>query len=173
MSSVILSLDSELHSLYMYHHHHVAPSARISLTLSRHTSLLSITSGRSSRLHPVSAQSCFMQVLAGCPAFALPCEGVHQSTSLMSSSLLLQQCSICLVRLTWIFFVMGGKWPCSCCFVVCCLQISFNIARGILVYFSSSFFSIRIVSVHVGYPYSSIHTTTAWKKTAFHFIGQD
>ena len=27
----------------------------------------------------------------------------------MSSSLLLQQCSACMVRLTWIIFVMGGK----------------------------------------------------------------
>ena len=31
-------------------------------------------------------------VLAGCPAFARPYEGVHRRTSLMSSSLLLQQC---------------------------------------------------------------------------------
>ena len=30
------------------------------------------------------------------------------STSLMSSSLLLQQCPACLVRLTWIVFVIGG-----------------------------------------------------------------
>ena len=29
----------------------------------------------------------------------------------MSSSLLLQQCPACLVRLTWIVFVIGGKWP--------------------------------------------------------------
>ena len=40
------------------HHHHVAPPARISPTLSRHSSLWSIALGRSSRLHPVSAQSC-------------------------------------------------------------------------------------------------------------------
>ena len=40
------------------HHHHVALSARISLTLSHHPSLLSIASSRSSGLHPVSAQSC-------------------------------------------------------------------------------------------------------------------
>ena len=42
------------------HHHHVVPSAQIYLTLSRHPSLTSITSGRFSRLHPVSAQSCCM-----------------------------------------------------------------------------------------------------------------
>ena len=29
----------------------------------------------------------------------------------MSSSLTLQQCFVCLVRLTWIVLEMGGKWP--------------------------------------------------------------
>ena len=41
---------------------------------------------------------------------------VHRRTSLMSSSLLLQQCPACLVRLTLIVFVMGGRWPYSWCF---------------------------------------------------------
>ena len=41
-------------------HHHVAPSAWISLTLSYHPSLSFIASGRSSKLHSVSAQSCCM-----------------------------------------------------------------------------------------------------------------
>ena len=59
--------------------------------------------------------------------------GVHRSTSLTSSSLLLQQCPACLVRLTCIVFVMGGKWPCSCCLVGCCRQDLFNIALNILV----------------------------------------
>ena len=44
----------------------------------------------------------------------------------MSSSLLLQQCPACLVRLIWIVFVMGGRWPYSCCFVGHCLQDLFN-----------------------------------------------
>ena len=43
-----------------HHHHHVAPPARISLTISRHFSLSSIASGRSSGLHPVSSHSCCM-----------------------------------------------------------------------------------------------------------------
>ena len=98
-----------IHSGHHHHHHHVAPSARISLTLSHHPSLSSIASGRFSGLHLGSAQSCCMQVLA----FARPCEGVHRSTSLMSSSLLLQQCPACLVRLILIVFVIGGKWPYS------------------------------------------------------------
>ena len=42
---------------------------------------------------------------------------VHRSISLMRSSLLLQQCLACLVRLTLIVFVMGGRWSYSCCFV--------------------------------------------------------
>ena len=84
--------------IYIYIHHHVAPSAWISLTLSRHPSLSSIASGRSSGIHPVSVQSCCVWVLAGRSAFARPCEWVHWSTSLMSSSLLLRQPPTCLVR---------------------------------------------------------------------------
>ena len=104
------------------HHHHIALVARISLTLSRHSSQSFITLGRSSGQHPVSSHSCWMYVRAGRPAFARPCVGVHKSTSLMSSSLLLQQCPACLARLTWIVFVIGGRWPYSWCFVGCCRQ---------------------------------------------------
>ena len=158
-------------NLLNFHHHHVAPSARISLTLSRHPSLSSIASSRSSEQYPRLGQSCCMLVLAGCPAFAHPCEGVYRSTSLMSLSLLLQQCPACLVCQSLIVFVMGGRWPYSCCFVRCCLQDLFNIARSILVYLLSSFSSIRLVSVHVVHPYSSINMTAAWKKL-FYFIAQ-
>ena len=115
------------------HHHHVALVARISLTLSRHSSLSFIALGRSSGQYPVSSHNCWMYVRAGRPAFARPCVGVHKSTSLMSSSLLLQQCPACLVRLTWIVFVIGGRWPYSWCLVVCCRQDLFKIARSILV----------------------------------------
>ena len=97
-----------------------------------------------------------------------PCEEVHRSTSLMSLSLLLQQCPACMVRLTWIVFMMGGSWPYSYCFVGEYLQDLFNIACSILVQLLSSFFSSHLVSVHVVHPYSSIETTTAWKK--LHFI---
>ena len=45
----------------------------------------------------------------------------------MSSSLLLQLCPACLVRLTCIVFVMGGKWPYSWCLVGCCRQDLFNL----------------------------------------------
>ena len=45
--------------------------------------------------------------------FSRPYVGVHRSTSLMSSSLFLQQYPTCLVRLTWIVFVVGGRWLCQ------------------------------------------------------------
>ena len=119
------------------------------------------------RATPVSSHSCCMYVRAGRPAFAWPYAGVYRNTSLMSSSLLLQQYPACLVRLTCIVFVMGGRWPYSWCLVGCCRQDLFNIALNILVYLPSSFFS-RLVSVQVVHPYSSIDTTAAWKK--LHFI---
>ena len=120
--------------VYIYHHHHhVVLPARISLTLSRHFSLSFITFGRSSGLHPISSHSCCMYVRAGCPAFAWPYAGLHKSTSLMSLSLFLQQCPACLVGLTCIVFVMGRKWPYSCCLVGYCRQDLFNIALNILV----------------------------------------
>ena len=116
--------------IYIYHHHHhIALVARISLSLSRHSSLSFIALGRSSGQHPVSSHSCWMYVRAGRPAFAQPCVGVHKSTSLMSSSLLLQQCPACLARLTWIVFVIGGRWSYSWCLVGCWRQDLFKIAR--------------------------------------------
>ena len=115
-----------------HHHHHIALVARISLTLSRHSSLSFIALGRSSGQHPVSSHSCWMYVRAGRPAFARPCVGVHKSTSLMSSSLLLQQCPACLARLTWIVFVIGGRWPYSWCLVGCCRQDYTRMLRAIL-----------------------------------------
>ena len=85
----------------------------------------------------------------------------------MGSSSLLQLCPACRVRLTLIVFVMGGRWPYSCCFVKCCLQDLFNIASSILVKLPSSFFSIRLVNVHVVHPYNSIYTTATWEKQCF------
>ena len=114
-------------------HHHVVPLARISLTLSRHFSLSFIASSRSSGPHSISSHSCCMYVQAGRPAFAWPYVGVYRSTSLKSSSLLLQQWPACLVRLTWIVFMMEGRWSYSWCLVGCCRQDLFNIARNILM----------------------------------------
>ena len=123
--------------------------AWLSLTLSRHFSLSFIASGKSSGLHTVSSHSCCMYGRAGRPDFAWPYAGVHRSTSLMSSSLLLQQCPACPFRLTWIMFVMGGRWPYSWCLVECCRQDLFSIALNILVYLPSSFFFSGLVNVQV------------------------
>ena len=141
--------------------------AWISLTLSFHVSLSFIVFGRSSGIHPVSSHSCCMNVRAGRPAFDWPYSGVHRSTSLTISSLLLQQCPACLVRLACIVFVIGGRWPYSWRRLACCCQDLFNIAFNILLYLPSSFFSNRLVSVQVVHPYSSIDTTAAWKKLCF------
>ena len=132
---------------WFYHHHHIALVARISLTLSRHSSLSFIALGRSSGQQPVSSHSCWMYVRAGRLAFARPCVGIHKSTSLMSSSLLLQQCPACLVRLTWIVFVIGGRWPYSWCLVGCCCQDLFRIARSIL--YVSIYMFILSVSIYM------------------------
>ena len=126
--------EQTLNGLYIHHHHHhITLVARISLTLSCHSSLSFNALGRSSGQHPVSSHSCWMYVRASRPDFARPCVGVHKSTSLMSSSLLLQQCPAYLARLTWIVFVIGGRWPYSWCLVGCCCQELFKIARSILV----------------------------------------
>ena len=132
ISNLLLWYRLRYHPIH-HHHHHITLVARISQTLSRHSSLSFIALGRSSGQHPVSSHSCWMYVRAGRPAFARPCVGIHKSTSLMSSSLLLQQCPACLVRLTWIVFVIGGRWPYSSCLVGCCCQDLFRIARSILV----------------------------------------
>ena len=116
-----------------YHHHHDVRLARISRTLSLHVSLSFIAFGRSSGLHPVSSHSCCTNIRACRPAFDWPYAGVHRSTSLTISSLLLQQCPACLVRLACIVFVIGGRWPYSWRRVGCCCQDLFNIALNILV----------------------------------------
>ena len=93
--------------IYTYHHnHHVTPSARISLTLCHHHSLSSIAFERSC----ISTELLYVGARWS-SSFARPCEGVHRSMSLLSLSILLQQCPACLVRLTWIvlWWVVGGR----------------------------------------------------------------
>ena len=145
----IIKISQSTHKMYSNHHHHIPLVARISLTLSRHSSLSFIALGRSSGQHPVSSHRCWMYVRAGRPAFARPCVRVHKSTSLMSSSLLLQQCPACLVRLTWIVFVIGGRWPYSWCLVGFCRQDLFKIARSINFQASTTI--------------SNAHTKKVWK----------
>ena len=125
LGEICLNTDTHIYALHIdtytyiriryhhHHHHHVVPLARISLTLSRHFSQSFIASGRSSRLHLVSSHSCIMYVRTGRPAFAWPYVVVHRSTSLMSSSLLLQQCPACLVRLTIRYGHTAVSWHIS------------------------------------------------------------
>ena len=113
-----------------HHHNHDVRLARMSLTLSLHVSLSFIAFSWASRLHPVLSHSCCMNVRAGCPAFDWPYAGVHRSTSLTISSLLLQQCPACLVCLACIVFAIGSRWPYSWRRVGCCCQDLFNIARN-------------------------------------------
>ena len=115
-----------------HHHHHVALSARISLTPFS---------------PPLPIVHCFRQVFratsriytellyVGSLWSSLPfprlCEGVHRSTSLMSSSFTFSSSvPVCLVHLILIVFVIGGRWSYSCCFVGYCLQYFFNIVRS-------------------------------------------
>ena len=123
--------------IYIYIYISSSSSCRAASTeypdpLSLHVSRSFIASDRSLGLHPVSSHSCCMYVRAGRPAFDWPYAGVHRGTSLTSLSLLLQQCPACLVRLAWIVFVIGGRWPYSWCLVGCCRQDLFNIALNIL-----------------------------------------
>ena len=131
------------------HYHHVVLLARVSPTLSRNSFLSAIASGRSSRQHPVSVQSCCRWVLVGRPTLARPCKGVHERRSVMSSSLLLQLRPACLI---WRVLEMGGRWPYRCCFVGCCFQDLLNSACSILVQLPSSFFCIHLLSVYVVHP---------------------
>ena len=114
--------NQEQHHRHHHHHYHLALTARVSLAFSRHPSQPPIAPGRSSRLHPVSAQSCCKQILAGRPTFARPCEGVHWNISLLSSSSNPQQRPPCLVCLTFIVFLVRSRWLYSCYFVGYCLQ---------------------------------------------------
>ena len=85
---------------------------------------------RSSSLAGLQGYIPYPHIAAGLPAFVRPYVG---SVRVHHSSLLLQQCPACLVRLTWIVFAMGGGWPYSWCLVGCCRQDLFNIALNILV----------------------------------------
>ena len=65
MGELMLKIDSFEKFLLLseqycqcHHHHHIALVARISLTLSRHSSPSFIALGRSSGQHPVSSHSC-------------------------------------------------------------------------------------------------------------------
>ena len=138
--SVSLSLSLSQY-IYIYIYIYISCHAhRTDFPDSRHSSLSSIASGRSFRRHPVSVQICYWWVLVGQPILARLYEGVHSRMSFMTSSLLIQQCPACLVRLIRLVLEMRDT-------VVLwnnCFQDLLNIARSIFEQFSwSFFFSIR------------------------------
>ena len=55
-----------------------------------------------------------------------PCSRVHKRISLMSSSLLPEQCPACLVPLTKSVYLIESKWLRSRCFVKCCFHDFFS-----------------------------------------------
>ena len=99
--------------------------------------------GKCSRLYPVSVQT-YIDKFS-------PDVQHHRRTSLMSAPLLLQQCPASLVCLILMVLEMGVWGPYSRCFFVggYCFQDLFSKAHRILGQLPSSFFSMRLVSVHV------------------------
>ena len=76
-------------------------SLSLSFSLSLNPSLLFIASGTFSRLHLVSTKSWYKYVFVVQPILAFPCTGVHESTLLTNSSLLLLSSGVFFVLLEW------------------------------------------------------------------------
>ena len=112
--------------------------------------LSSLTSGRSSRLHPMSVQSYCRKVLEDHQILALLYEGVDWRMLLMSLSLLLPS-STCLVYLIWMVLEMGSRRLYNCLLMGCSFQGLFS-THSFLVQFPSSFFFKCLVSIHVVHP---------------------
>ena len=102
-----------------HHHHHVIQSARVSLTLTQ-LPFLHCFGQVFSFTYPIGTE---LLNVAGSPSFIRQREGVYQSTSFISSSILPKQFPACAIHLTSIVFGMGIRWPYSCFFIGCCLII--------------------------------------------------
>ena len=85
--------------------------------------------------------------------------------SLMCSSLLLQQCSACVVHLTWIVFVISGRTAADLWGVVS--RICSILLAALLCSCCQAIFSIHFFSIHVVHPYRSIDTIAALKNLRF------
>ena len=84
------------------------------------------------------------RVLPGWPKLARQCVGgVYKNVVTHKLILTSLKYQACLVRLTWIIYQMGGKWP-YCCF-----------------------FSMSFTRVHVVHPHSITDTATACMKACF------
>ena len=84
---------------------------------SHYSSLSSIASSWSPSLHPMSLQIYCWYFFAGRPTLACLCKKVHLRTSLMSSTLFLQQFPTCVVCLIRMVLEIGGRWQYTCSFV--------------------------------------------------------
>ena len=92
-------------------------------------------------------------------------EGVDRSMSLMNSSLLLQHCPSCLVRLGYFSW-----WVVSACSAAAFWDAASKTRLILLAYFCVVVFQkflILLVSVNVVQPHSSIDSTAAWKQLGF------
>ena len=87
----------------------------------------------------------------------------------LCSSLFLQQCPTGLVLFGW-FVRWEESGRTAAVLWGCCSEDLFKTEHRILVYLSFSFFSKRFVRVREVQAYSSIDTTTAWKKIPFYSI---
>ena len=147
--------------------------ARIPLTHSCYSSLSLITPNRSTRLNLLSVQSWCRWLLVGLLTLLRLCRKVQWWMSLMSSSLLLQQGPVCHVRLIWMVFEMGGRWPRAADLWDVDSRICSISLLAFSCYSHLAFFSIRLVSVHVVHPCSRIYGIAALKKfLLFYKIGQ-
>ena len=116
----------------------------IPLTLSLSLSLtVTLVIHRQSAI-PLDGTQCLHRtnVFPGRPTLMGLCVGVHLRTSVIFPSLFHEECLACFVYLTWMACQMGGKWPCSCCFVKCYSHDMFKTARNIFVLFLSRSFLI-------------------------------
>ena len=93
---------------------HLTIDSLNSLTICHYWSLLSVI--------PLDGNECFHRTDESFCWLTLVClwVGVHWETLLMSSFLLLQQCTVGIAYLTWTVCEIGGKWLYSCCFVGYC-----------------------------------------------------
>ena len=155
---------------YPHYHHQVAQLARISQTLS---CLLSIAPGRS-RLHPASVQCLWRYVLFDQSTLARPCERFHGRSSFMSSSLSLQQCLACHVRLIWMVLEIGvcGNttvvfrdvpfriflayiyiyiyiYVCVCVCVCVCARVGIEITQNKYFYLSYHLFIVIYIYIYI------------------------
>ena len=127
------------------HPHKVVLILQSFLTLSHHKTQSSIATGSSSWSYPEFALSWCMKVLSGKSTLMSLRVGIQEWTSLMCSSLLLQQNWACIV--IWMAIKMEGQWLCICCLEEGCFQNLLKEKRWSFLLFPSIFFSIHFVNV--------------------------